>query len=152
MPPTGLSAAGPLLGAVLVGGRAQRLWLWQYCIILMRRLRSQKFRQMKQKAQAILCALTSVFVKYDGIYASKRRAKPQSVNCAVLSKLCWTNCVYAVIIKDSDRRLSRQDIYSGRRLLIYICGYGGTGRHAGFRSCHLSDGISGRLRQTRTDA
>ena len=52
---------------------------------------------------------------------------------------------------DSACRPSHQVILyiGGRRLLNDICGYGGIGRRAGFRSCHLSDGILGRYARGR---
>ena len=44
----------------------------------------QIFRQMEQKAEWILAVFTSIFVKYDGKFASRWRAKSPDALCAVL--------------------------------------------------------------------
>ncbi len=54
--------------------------LGQHRIILARRFRSQNFRQIGKKPQAILGVLSRIFGRYDEYYASKMCA----VNCAVL--------------------------------------------------------------------
>jgi hypothetical protein len=58
--------------------------LRQYRTKIMPGLRSQIFRQMKQKSSAILYVLPRIFVKYDGKYASKTGVKPSGGLCAVL--------------------------------------------------------------------
>jgi hypothetical protein len=46
-------------------------FLWRYRTKIVRQMRGQIFCQMKQKAECILCVCTSIFVKYDGKYASR---------------------------------------------------------------------------------
>ena len=50
-------------------------------------LRQRIFLQMKQKTQQILYVFARLFVIYGGKYASKRAAKAQAVNCAVLTRV-----------------------------------------------------------------
>ena len=56
----------------------------QYRTKIVRQMRRQIFRQMKQKAEWILDVFTSIFVKYDGKFASRWRAKSPDALCAVL--------------------------------------------------------------------
>ena len=58
--------------------------LRQYRTKIVRQMRRQIFRQMKQKAEWILDVFTSIFVKYDGKFASRWRAKSPDALCAVL--------------------------------------------------------------------
>ncbi|MDY3655951.1 MAG: hypothetical protein SO054_07325, partial [Ruminococcus callidus] len=51
----------------------------------------QIFRQMKQKAEWILDVFTSIFVKYDGKFASRWRAKSPDALCAVLPWQAYHN-------------------------------------------------------------
>ena len=60
------------------------LILRQYRTKTVRKMRSQIFCQMKQKTQLILCVSARLFVKYDGKAASRLRAEPLGVICAVL--------------------------------------------------------------------
>ena len=48
-------------------------------MIIAVQMRSQIFRQTKQKAEVILCVLPSILAKYDGKYASRCAAKAQPV-------------------------------------------------------------------------
>ena len=59
-------------------------FLGQYRTKIVRQMRRQIFRQMKQKAEWILDVFTSIFVKYDGKFASRWRAKSPDALCAVL--------------------------------------------------------------------
>ena len=61
----------------------------QYRTKIVRQMRRQIFRQMKQKAEWILDVFTSIFVKYDGKFASRWRAKSPDALCAVLPYMQW---------------------------------------------------------------
>ena len=62
----------------------------QYRTKIVRQMRRQIFRQMKQKAEWILDVFTSIFVKYDGKFASRWRAKSTDALCAVLPIIIYT--------------------------------------------------------------
>ena len=62
----------------------------QYRTKIVRQIRRQIFRQMKQKAEWILDVFTSIFVKYDGKFASRWRAKSTDALCAVLPIIIYT--------------------------------------------------------------
>ena len=61
--------------------------LRRYRTKIVRQMRRQIFCQMKQKAEWILAVFTSIFVKYDGKFASRWRAKSLDALCAVLPLL-----------------------------------------------------------------
>ena len=68
------------------------LFYRQYRTKIVRQMRRQIFRQMKQKAEWILDVFTSIFVKYDGKFASRWRAKSPDALCAVLPNIF--SCIF----------------------------------------------------------
>ena len=58
--------------------------LWQHRIKLVRKMRSQIFRQVVQKFRRQADACQEISVQDDGKYASRLRTKPTGVLCAVL--------------------------------------------------------------------
>ena len=93
-------------------------FLGQYRTKIVRQMRRQIFRQMKQKAEWILAVFTSIFVKYDGKFASRWRAKSPDALCAVLPlhAICVLCFLYAAFPKNC---LSDDSSTTGKQLGIF---------------------------------
>ena len=95
-----VTASWNIWGIKFKSCRPHQKFFRQYRTKIVRQMRRQIFRQMKQKAEWILAVFTSIFVKYEGKFASRWRAKSTDVLCAVLplERLCGFRTVQSFCV------------------------------------------------------